>query len=435
MRSAAWWRGSPIRRVGYVCGQLRLEGEGGENQEGALLALRDGRPRASSRAWPASPPGNGAINAVRREAYIALEPTRGQDISFPFELTKRGWRAVFEPGGGRPGADGGDARLGVPAQATDARRRLGDDAPPRDALAARLPARLRVRDPLAPRAALCVADPPPDRAGGEPRAPRAGLASTSSPSRAQLALLAAAALAPVVPLRAFRLARYYVAVTAASAAGPLGLPAPWRARDLGEGRGHAVSAAARRGCRGVVDLTLAGVGLVAREPAAGWSRRSRSSSTRAGPVIYRQRRVGKRRAASSSSTSCARCTRAPTRWASARRCSRAIRASPGSGACCAASRWTRCRTSSTCCAGRWRSSARVRRLPPRWSCTRRASAAGSRCKPGITGWAQVNGRAGIPWEERIELDVWYVDHRSRGARPADPGPHRAPAAHRPRPLR
>jgi lipopolysaccharide/colanic/teichoic acid biosynthesis glycosyltransferase len=33
-------------------------------------------------------------------------------------------------------------------------------------------------------------------------------------------------------------------------------------------------------------------------------------------------------------------------------------------------------------------------------------------KPGITGWAQVQGRAGIPWDERIELDVWYVDHRS-----------------------
>ena len=33
-------------------------------------------------------------------------------------------------------------------------------------------------------------------------------------------------------------------------------------------------------------------------------------------------------------------------------------------------------------------------------------------KPGITGWAQVNGRAGIQWEERIELDVWYVEHRS-----------------------
>ncbi|TML66573.1 MAG: sugar transferase [Actinobacteria bacterium] len=33
-------------------------------------------------------------------------------------------------------------------------------------------------------------------------------------------------------------------------------------------------------------------------------------------------------------------------------------------------------------------------------------------KPGITGWAQVHGRARLPWDERIELDVWYVEHRS-----------------------
>ena len=33
-------------------------------------------------------------------------------------------------------------------------------------------------------------------------------------------------------------------------------------------------------------------------------------------------------------------------------------------------------------------------------------------RPGITGWAQVNGRAALPWAERIELDVWYVEHRS-----------------------
>jgi lipopolysaccharide/colanic/teichoic acid biosynthesis glycosyltransferase len=32
--------------------------------------------------------------------------------------------------------------------------------------------------------------------------------------------------------------------------------------------------------------------------------------------------------------------------------------------------------------------------------------------PGITGWAQIHGRAALSWEERIELDVWYVDHRS-----------------------
>jgi lipopolysaccharide/colanic/teichoic acid biosynthesis glycosyltransferase len=33
-------------------------------------------------------------------------------------------------------------------------------------------------------------------------------------------------------------------------------------------------------------------------------------------------------------------------------------------------------------------------------------------KPGITGWAQIHGRAALPWAERIELDVWYVEHRS-----------------------
>jgi lipopolysaccharide/colanic/teichoic acid biosynthesis glycosyltransferase len=33
-------------------------------------------------------------------------------------------------------------------------------------------------------------------------------------------------------------------------------------------------------------------------------------------------------------------------------------------------------------------------------------------KPGITGWAQVNGRASLPWSERIELDIHYVEHRS-----------------------
>src|SRR5256886_12151865 len=32
--------------------------------------------------------------------------------------------------------------------------------------------------------------------------------------------------------------------------------------------------------------------------------------------------------------------------------------------------------------------------------------------PGLTGWAQINGRASLPWPERIELDLWYVEHRS-----------------------
>ncbi|MDX6596869.1 MAG: hypothetical protein QOE87_756 [Gaiellales bacterium] len=33
-------------------------------------------------------------------------------------------------------------------------------------------------------------------------------------------------------------------------------------------------------------------------------------------------------------------------------------------------------------------------------------------RPGLTGWAQIHGRASLPWPERIELDVWYVEHRS-----------------------
>ena len=33
-------------------------------------------------------------------------------------------------------------------------------------------------------------------------------------------------------------------------------------------------------------------------------------------------------------------------------------------------------------------------------------------RPGITGWAQVNGRNAVPWPERLEMDVWYVEHRS-----------------------
>jgi lipopolysaccharide/colanic/teichoic acid biosynthesis glycosyltransferase len=33
-------------------------------------------------------------------------------------------------------------------------------------------------------------------------------------------------------------------------------------------------------------------------------------------------------------------------------------------------------------------------------------------RPGITGWAQINGRAALPWDQRIELDIWYVDNRT-----------------------
>jgi cellulose synthase/poly-beta-1,6-N-acetylglucosamine synthase-like glycosyltransferase len=83
-------------RVGYVCGQVRFSGGEGGNQEGLYwryeMAVRGMESRLAGITA-----GNGAIYAVRREAYIELDPSRGQDIGFPFELTKRGWRAVYEP--------------------------------------------------------------------------------------------------------------------------------------------------------------------------------------------------------------------------------------------------------------------------------------------------------------------------------------------------
>ena len=83
-------------RVGYACGQVRYEDDDGDNQEGLYwryeLAVRSLETRLAGITA-----GNGGICAVRREAYIELDPSRGQDIGFPFELTKRGWRAVYEP--------------------------------------------------------------------------------------------------------------------------------------------------------------------------------------------------------------------------------------------------------------------------------------------------------------------------------------------------
>jgi len=83
-------------KVGYACGQVRFDGGEGGNQEGLYwryeMAVRSMETRLGGITA-----GNGGIYAVRREAYIELDPSRGQDIGFPFELTKRGWRAVYEP--------------------------------------------------------------------------------------------------------------------------------------------------------------------------------------------------------------------------------------------------------------------------------------------------------------------------------------------------
>ncbi|MFM9042684.1 MAG: glycosyltransferase, partial [bacterium] len=72
-------------KVGYVCGQVRFSGGDGGNQEGLYwryeMAVRE---MESSLAGITA--GNGGIYSVRREAYLDLHPSRGQDLSFPFEL-------------------------------------------------------------------------------------------------------------------------------------------------------------------------------------------------------------------------------------------------------------------------------------------------------------------------------------------------------------
>jgi cellulose synthase/poly-beta-1,6-N-acetylglucosamine synthase-like glycosyltransferase len=82
--------------VGYACGQVRFLDEGGGNLEGAYwryeMAVRE---RESGLAGITA--GNGAIYAVRRDAYLPLPPSGSHDLSFPFRLAKRGLRSLYVP--------------------------------------------------------------------------------------------------------------------------------------------------------------------------------------------------------------------------------------------------------------------------------------------------------------------------------------------------
>jgi cellulose synthase/poly-beta-1,6-N-acetylglucosamine synthase-like glycosyltransferase len=84
-------------RVGYACGQVRFVDAGGDNQEGAYWRYEMAVRALESRLAGVTA-GNGAIYATRRDAYIVVDPRMGHDLSFPFNMVKRGWRAVYEPG-------------------------------------------------------------------------------------------------------------------------------------------------------------------------------------------------------------------------------------------------------------------------------------------------------------------------------------------------
>src|SRR3954447_21328058 len=83
-------------RVGYVCGQVSFTNDAGTNQEGLYwryeLWLREQESALASVTG-----GNGAIYAVRPQAYVEVDPIMGHDLSLPFRLVKDGWRAVYAP--------------------------------------------------------------------------------------------------------------------------------------------------------------------------------------------------------------------------------------------------------------------------------------------------------------------------------------------------
>jgi len=83
-------------RVGYVCGDVRFVGAEGSNQEGLYWRYEMGLRRRESTLRSVTG-GNGAIYATRRESYIEVDPIMGHDLSFPFNMVKRGWLAVFAP--------------------------------------------------------------------------------------------------------------------------------------------------------------------------------------------------------------------------------------------------------------------------------------------------------------------------------------------------
>jgi hypothetical protein len=83
-------------QVGYACGQVRFVNEEGTNQEGLYwryeMALRGLESRLCSVTG-----GNGALYATRRTDYLVVDPVMGHDLSFPFNLVKRGRRCVYRP--------------------------------------------------------------------------------------------------------------------------------------------------------------------------------------------------------------------------------------------------------------------------------------------------------------------------------------------------
>ena len=217
-------------RVGYVCGQARYLDQGGSNQEGVYWRLELALRALESRLAGVTA-GNGAIYAVRRSAYVPLGPASSHDLSFPFLLTKHGWRAVYAP------AAVAEEKAVATVEGEFARKRrmmrgLWDEVVGDGMLSPRGYGPLYGWQ-IASHRLLRYATPILHVVALAANLALLGASWVYVATLAiQLAVLAAAALADVLQFRPFRLARYYVLTTASIVAGlwdrvRLGTPGAW----------------------------------------------------------------------------------------------------------------------------------------------------------------------------------------------------------------
>ncbi len=378
--------------VAYAAGRLVLTAADGGNREGAYwryeVWLREQESRLGSITG-----GNGSIYAVRRADYVEVDPRFGHDLSFPYLMVQHGRRAVY---------DGEAQAFEVPTPTNEAeyRRkvRMFEHCwliTLRGRMLRRLPPRLLARGLLAPPPALRERRPPPRAAGDVDRARRRG---ARLPGRARGAAASARGRGDRRRDRALLRADHV-----GDGAGALELSAPRRAGDVGGGGGNARVNRA-------FDVATSAAGLVVASPVLAAAALAIKLEDR-GPVLYRQTRVGR-------DGQDFELLKLRTMVVGAEKLGAGFAVNQGDA------RITR--------VGRVLRKLSLDELPQLWNVLRGdMSLIGPRptlryqveqytdrqrrrleIKPGLTGWAQIHGRARLPWDERIELDVWYVDHRS-----------------------
>ena len=385
--------------VGYVCGQLRLESPDGANMEGAYwryeMWVREQESAASSITA-----GNGAIYAVKHDAYVEDDPKFGHDFGFPYLMEQMGLRAVYEPEAvaiEKPAAEPED-EYGRKVRTIS--RALGHILTGR----AFRPTRPLYLAQLVSHRVLRYST----------GILHVGLLVSNLHARRARALLSRLPRLPARRARARR-SRQGTAARSWRAArllllrrhegdgrGARALPALRHPADVGQGQGHAMNRAA--------DVAIAGVGLALTSPLIGLAALAAKLEDR-GPVLYRQTRVGK-------DGEDFEVLKLRTMVVGAERMGAGYAVDRGDRRITRVGRILR-RTS-------------IDELPQLWNILRGdMSVIGPRptlryqveqydehqrhrldIRPGLTGWAQVHGRAELPWAERIELDVWYVENRS-----------------------